>query len=273
MELQGIDPAAIRRAADAAGVGLVTSVGLDDDHDPSSEDPASRRRAREFLEHCVEATAEMGADLFTGVNYSAMGRRPERRPDEDDRRRAAEVLREVARFAAPLGVTVGIEPVNRYETFLVNTSAQALELKRLVGEPNVGVHLDAYHMNIEEDDFYEPVAAAVGDLVHFHLSESHRGVPSRGTVDWRAIMRALAEGGYEGLVGLESFAESPRRCALPPASGVTSSPRATSSCARASPTSSGSSARSASARGRPQLVVPPEPLGPEMSRMRPRLWA
>jgi D-psicose/D-tagatose/L-ribulose 3-epimerase len=203
----GIDPAAIRRAADAAGVGLVTSVGLDDDHDPSSEDPASRRRAREFLEHCVEATAEMGADLFTGVNYSAMGRRPERRPDEDDRRRAAEVLREVARFAAPLGVTVGIEPVNRYETFLVNTSAQALELKRLVGEPNVGMHLDAYHMNIDEDDFYEPVAAAVGDLVHFHLSESHRGVPGRGTVDWRAIMRALAEGGYEGLVGLESFAE------------------------------------------------------------------
>jgi D-psicose/D-tagatose/L-ribulose 3-epimerase len=207
MELDRVDPAAIRSAADAAGVGLVTSVGLDADHDPSSEDAASRRRAREFLERCVDVTAEMGADLFTGVTYSAMGRRPERRPNDGDRHHAAEVLRDVARFAGERGVTVGIEPVNRYESFLVNTSAQALELRRLVGEPNVGVHLDAYHMNIEEDGFYEPVAAAVDDLVHFHLSESHRGVPGRGTVDWPAIMRALADGGYRGLVGLESFAE------------------------------------------------------------------
>ena len=122
-------------------------------------------------------------------------------------RRAAEVLREVARHAAGRGVTVGIEPVNRYESFLVNTAAQGLELLELVGEPNVGVHLDAYHMNIEEDEFRAPVELVAEHLVHFHLSESHRGIPGRGTVDWESIMGALGDAGYSGYVGLESFAE------------------------------------------------------------------
>ena len=84
---------------------------------------------------------------------------------------------------------------------------QALELMELVGEPNVGVHLDAYHMNIEEDDFRGPVERAAPSLVHFHLSESHRGIPGRGTVDWEAIMGALKSAGYDGYVGLESFVE------------------------------------------------------------------
>jgi D-psicose/D-tagatose/L-ribulose 3-epimerase len=104
-------------------------------------------------------------------------------------------------------VRFGIEPVNRYESFLVNTAAQGRELMELVGEPNVGVHLDAYHMNIEENDFRSPVELVAGDLVHFHLSESHRGIPGRGTVDWEAIMGALVDAGYDGYVGLESFAE------------------------------------------------------------------
>jgi D-psicose/D-tagatose/L-ribulose 3-epimerase len=113
----------------------------------------------------------------------------------------------VARHAASRGVWLGIEPVNRYETFLVNTAAQAMELAELVGEDNVGVHLDSYHMNIEEEEFGEPVRRVADRLVHFHLSESHRGTPGTGTVDWRAIVNALDDIGYGGYVGLESFAE------------------------------------------------------------------
>jgi D-psicose/D-tagatose/L-ribulose 3-epimerase len=82
-----------------------------------------------------------------------------------------------------------------------------LELLELVGEPNVGIHLDAYHMNVEEEDFRSPVELVSRHLVYFHLSESHRGIPGRGTVDWSAIMGALADAGYAGYVGLESFAE------------------------------------------------------------------
>lgn len=207
MELDAVDPAAIRERAQAAGVGLLTSVVCPDDADPSSEDERVREAGLGFLTRCIDVSASMGASLFTGVTYSALGRRLQRRPDGDDMRRAAEVLRGAAVQAAERGVTVGIEPVNRYESFLVNTAAQGVELLELVGEPNVGIHLDAYHMNIEEDDFRSPVELVASRLVHFHLSESHRGIPGRGTVDWQAIMSALRDAGYDGYVGLESFAE------------------------------------------------------------------
>jgi D-psicose/D-tagatose/L-ribulose 3-epimerase len=207
MELDAVDPGAIRGRVERVGIDVLTSVVCPEDADPSSEDERVRDAGRDFLTRCVDATADMGATVFTGVTYSALGRRLDRRPERADMERTAEVLRAAARHAAARGVRVGIEPVNRYESFLVNTAAQARELMEMVGEPNVGVHLDAYHMNIEEDDFRSPVELVAGDLVHFHLSESHRGIPGRGTVDWEAIMGALGDAGYSGYVGLESFAE------------------------------------------------------------------
>ena len=207
MELDAVDPSAIRERAEAAGAAVVTSVGLNESTDPTSADPDVRAAALNELIRCVDATAEMGAPIFTGVTYSALGPVYDHAPTPEERRRCADVLREVAQHAGTKGVRLGIEPVNRYESFLVNTAEQARELKAAIGEDSVGVHLDAYHMNIEEEGFYEPVAASVGDLVHFHLSESHRGTPGTGTVDWVSIMRALVEGRYSGFVGLESFAE------------------------------------------------------------------
>lgn len=207
MELDAVDPMALRERAATAGVGLCTSVGLAENADPTSDDERVREAAVDFLERCVDVTADMGATLFTGVTYAALGRRLDGRPSRVHLERAAEALRAAARHAARHGVTVGIEPVNRYETFLVNTAAQAVELADLVAEDNVGIHLDAYHMNIEEDEFEAPVRLVGERLVHFHLSESHRGIPGRGVVDWEAIMRGLHAIGHEGLVGLESFAE------------------------------------------------------------------
>ena len=207
MELDAVDPPAIRERADRAGIGLLTSVVCPEDADPSSEEDAVRERGLDFLKRCIDATADMGADVFTGVTYSALGRRLVRRPAREDLSRAAEVMRAAARYAGGREVRLGIEPVNRYESFLVNTAAQALELMELIGEPNVGIHLDAYHMNIEENEFRAPVVLVAEHLLHFHLSESHRGIPGRGTVDWEAIMSALGDAGYAGHVGLESFAE------------------------------------------------------------------
>jgi D-psicose/D-tagatose/L-ribulose 3-epimerase len=128
-------------------------------------------------------------------------------PDESYWLRAAEGLKEAAQYARDLGVTIGIEPVNRYETFLVNTCDQAFRLREMIGEPNVALHLDAYHMNVEESGFFEPTRKAAPHLCHYHLSESHRGTPGTGLVDWQGIYRALADAGYSGSVGLESFVE------------------------------------------------------------------
>jgi len=205
MEIDLVDAAAIKERAAAAGMGLCTSTACAEATDPTGEYEAVRRAGLAYLKQCIQATADMGGTVFTGVTYSAIGRKIAGRPGEVYWERSAAVLKEAARFAGDLGVTLGIEAINRYETFLVNTADQALDLMARIDEPNVRVHLDAYHMNIEECDFYAPTLKAAPHLCHFHLSESHRGTPGTGVVDWDGIYRALGEARYGGIVGMESF--------------------------------------------------------------------
>jgi len=205
MEIDLVDPASIRARAESAGMALCTSTACSDATDPTGETDEIRAAALAYLVQCIDDTADMGAALFTGVTYSAIGRKIDGMPGPEHWERAAGVLKSAARHAQTRGVTLGIEAINRYETFLINTGEQALRLLEMIDEPNVRVHLDAYHMNIEETDFYTPTKAAAPNLCHFHLSESHRGAPGTGTVDWDAIYRALADAQYDGVVGLESF--------------------------------------------------------------------
>jgi D-psicose/D-tagatose/L-ribulose 3-epimerase len=205
MEIEKVDAAAIRERANAVGIGLCTSTACAEATDPTGEDVAVRAASLDYLKKCIKATADMGGKVFTGVTYSAIGRKITGKPDERYWERAASVMKEAAQYGQDQGVTLGIEAINRYETFLVNTADQALALMERIDEPNVRVHLDAYHMNIEECDFYAPTLKAAPSLCHFHLSESHRGTPGTGVVDWDGIYRALGESKYQGIVGLESF--------------------------------------------------------------------
>lgn len=208
MEIEKVDPAAIKRRAEEVNIGVITSVACSEPRDLTADSEAVRKHGVEYLKQCVKAAADMDAQVVTGVIYSAIGRKIDSMPTQQHWDWAAKGLKEVARYAQDFDVTVGLEPVNRYETFLINTCAQALQLRDMIDEPNVGIHPDAYHMNIEEEDFYSPTKLAAPYICHYHLSESHRGVPGHGTVDWASIYRALADCGYEGVVGLESFIES-----------------------------------------------------------------
>ncbi len=205
LELDKIDPLKIRARLDQVGLGVCASTACSEETDVSSKDAAIRKQGLEYLKQCVHAAKEIGATCFSGVLYSAIGGRLDGMPDEGYWERAASALKEVAKLAADLGITIGIEPINRYETFLINTCDQALTLLDMIDEANVKIHLDAYHMNIEENDFYEPTKKAASYLCHYHLSESHRGAPGTGTVNWDEIYRALGEENYTGVVGLESF--------------------------------------------------------------------
>lgn len=207
MEVEKVDPAAIRERLDKVGLDVCTSTACSLEDDITGDDEQTRQRGVDYLTECVRKTAAMGAKTFSGVIYSGIGRKIDSMPDERYWDRAAKGLKEVAKIAAGLGVTIGIEPINRYETFLVNTCEQALKLREMIGEPNVGIHPDAYHMNIEESDFYTPLTKVAPYICHFHMSESHRGTPGTGTVDWASIYRALKEADYDGVVGLESFTE------------------------------------------------------------------
>ena len=207
MCLDTFDAAAVKKRLADCDLGVVNSTVLLGDTDITSDDPAIRAKGLEYLLACVRAAGEIGSQSFSGVIYSQHVKQTIKRPTEDAWKWSAENLRQVAQLAAEFDMPVGLEPVNRYETYLVNTCEQALRLKAMIGEPNVKVHLDTYHMNIDEKSFYDATLAAGDNLIHYHLCENDRGIPGTGLVDWDGIFIALAEINYQGFAALESFVD------------------------------------------------------------------
>jgi D-psicose/D-tagatose/L-ribulose 3-epimerase len=205
MDLDEIDPPAVVDRLAEHGVGVCTSTVCNAERDPTGDNDMTRRRGIEYLKRCVKTASELGSPFVTGVTYSAIGRKIGSIPGQVYWERAATALKEVSIYARDFGIEIGIEPINRYESFLVNTAAQGIRLLKMIDEPNVKLHLDSYHMNIEENDFYNPTKASSAYLCHYHLSESHRGTVGTGTVHWDEIFRGLADSGYRGIVGMEGF--------------------------------------------------------------------
>ncbi|HVT66118.1 MAG TPA: sugar phosphate isomerase/epimerase family protein, partial [Trebonia sp.] len=152
-------------------------------------------------------THELGGTLLTGALYSALGKYGAPL-SAAGRRNAVSALRAVAAEAAALGVTLGLEICNRYETNVVNTTADALRLADDIGADNVVIHLDTYHMNIEEKDFATPVRLAGQRLRYVHIGENHRGYLGSGHLDFDSFFDALAGIGYSGPITFESFSSA-----------------------------------------------------------------
>jgi D-psicose/D-tagatose/L-ribulose 3-epimerase len=207
MKLDLFDSTAVKNKLLEVGLEAVTSTVLLEGTDLTSDDADTRKRGVDYLKACVRATHEIGATNLNGVIYSQHVKPAQNRPTQQTWEHSAECLREVAIYAQEFGVQLGLEPVNRYETYLINTSDQALKLKEMIGEPNIKIHLDTYHMNIEEKNFYEATKKAGDDLIHIHLCENDRGIPGTGLVNWDDLFRALGELNYEGYAALESFVD------------------------------------------------------------------
>jgi D-psicose/D-tagatose/L-ribulose 3-epimerase len=198
---------AVRGAAADAGVSIVVCGAFGPDRDVSHEEPERRRLGIDYLISCIDLAAAVGAPDVIGPMYSATGK-TRLLPDtarEQQRRWAAESLREVGGYAAARGVGLAMEPLNRFETDLVNTVEQGLDLCERIGLDNVGLLLDTFHMNIEEKSLPDAIAAAGPRLRHFHACENDRGAPGSGHVEWDGVFAALKETGYDGLVVIESF--------------------------------------------------------------------
>ena len=189
------------------GLQVGCSRGLTLDADISSEDPAVVARGMALLEEGIRITADVGGRYFGGILYGAMAKYA--RPlGAKGRANAAEALKRAADIAHAKGITLGLEVVNRYESNQLNTALQALELLDRIAAPNVVVHLDTYHMNIEEPDFMQPVLACGKRLGYVHIGESNRGYLGSGTVDFAQFFHALAMIGYEGVITFESFSST-----------------------------------------------------------------
>jgi D-psicose/D-tagatose/L-ribulose 3-epimerase len=195
------DVASTRDLLEAYGLGCTCSVGLP----PDAHAPDAPEKAAAFLEAAVEVAAALDSQVLTGEVYTCLGAFTGRPPEKAEIVAVARVLKRAARHAAESGISLGVQPVNRFETYLVNTAAGADEMIDRVGEPNVFAHLDTFHMNVEEKGFRDPVLRLGERLRYVHLSESDRGTPGTGNVRWDELFGALAEIRFDGRLVLESF--------------------------------------------------------------------
>jgi D-psicose/D-tagatose/L-ribulose 3-epimerase len=199
---ESMDVSGTRDLLDRYEIGCTCSLGLPKAaHLPFAPDAAER-----FLRTAVDVTAALGSDALSGAIYTHLGTLTRKPPTEDELAEVARVIKGVARYAAQQDVSLGIEAINRYETYLINLASQADAMLDRIDEPNVFVHLDTYHMNIEEKGFYYPIVATGSRMQYIHLSESDRGTPGTGNVNWDEVFRGLEAVGYNGRLVMESFA-------------------------------------------------------------------
>lgn len=200
-----IDAPHSRKLFEKHGVEPTASLCLPEDK-MAQKDP---EKAEAFLIKALDKAQEVGVRFLGGVTYSALGFRSGKPPSKAEYENMVKALKPAARHARKLGITLGIEPCNRYETHLLNTSTQALAFLEMLDEPNVTIHLDTYHMNIEEKGIGHGFRNAGKHCSYVHLSESDRGVPGTGTIDWDDMFRTLADIKFEGRLVVESFVTLP----------------------------------------------------------------
>lgn len=175
------------------------------DRDISHQNDTIRRNALEYLKSCIDFAKKLGADVVVVVP-TAVGRV---KPCDDSSNwerefsTAVDSLRQIAPYAEHRGVLLAVEPINRYETFLVRNVDQALELVRRVDSPALGIHLDTFHMNIEERNFREPIFKAGKLLYNVHIADSNRQAVGEGHIDFKEVLTALKEIGYTRTLTLE----------------------------------------------------------------------
>jgi D-psicose/D-tagatose/L-ribulose 3-epimerase len=207
MDPFSFDVAVAKDALEEYDLAVSASLGLSEATDVTSSDPAIVAAGEALLIKAVDVLADLGGQHFCGVIYSAMKKYMEPVTAEGLASSKAAIAR-VADHAAARGVSVSLEVVNRYETNVLNTARQALAYVAEVDRPNLGIHIDTYHMNIEESDMFAPVLDAAPALRYVHIGESHRGYLGTGTVDFDTFFKALGRIGYDGPIVFESFSSA-----------------------------------------------------------------
>ncbi|MBV9299197.1 MAG: sugar phosphate isomerase/epimerase [Verrucomicrobia bacterium] len=204
---QTIDPKGILKRLEKTGVEALICGAFGPDRDASSDDPAVRAQALDYLKKCIDFARELKSPVVAGPMYSAVGKT--RLLSKDERQKqsklAVDSLRKASDYAGEHGVRLAIEPLNRFETDFINTVEQGLELLDQIANPNVGLLLDTFHMNIEEKNVAAAIRRAGSKIFHFHTCENDRGTPGTGHVEWSLVRDALEDVGYQGPVVIEAF--------------------------------------------------------------------
>jgi D-psicose/D-tagatose/L-ribulose 3-epimerase len=209
MEVLIFDPATLdvgmtKRVIVEAGLEPRLGMALPASADISSDDASTAKAGEAMVRRCLDIAAEIGAPGVSGITYAAFNRYAAP-PTIGQRERVAAALSRLDAYASGLRLKLGIEPVNRYESHMVNSLDQAADLIRMSGGRSLFIHMDTFHMNIEEADIAATIARNAAYLGYAHVADNHRGEVGAGTYDWTTYFRALAVAGYAGDFTIESF--------------------------------------------------------------------
>jgi D-psicose/D-tagatose/L-ribulose 3-epimerase len=203
-----IDWSKLKTLAQEAGLEVTISGAFGATRDISSADPAIRKEGLTYIIDCIKIAQYMDSPVFTGPVYSAVGKTRYITAEQKKRERVwcIENLLAAGKIAADHNVIIGLEPLNRFETDMVNTVDQALSIVDEVSNPSLKVSLDTFHCNIEEKNIADSIRKIGKErLCHIQANESDRGTPGTGNLDWIGIKDALADIKYEGAVVIETF--------------------------------------------------------------------
>jgi len=209
-ELPLFDPAAfqaaeLRRGLEQNGLECTICSVLTGGTNIISGDAAVRAKTRTHMENIIKAGAEVGAKTIAGPLYSPVGYLPGRRRTADEWKWAVDCYQSLGPVLSEYNVTIAIEPLNRFETYFLNTAADAVKLCDEINHPNVGVLFDTFHANIEEKDIGQAYRSIGKHLKHVHTCENDRGIPGSGHVEWPGVFAALRDMKYDGWLTIESF--------------------------------------------------------------------
>lgn len=202
-----IDVQAVKAALQQYGLKASICGAFGPARDLTHEDPAVHRNCFNYIQSCLDMCMALDTGFFGGPMYSAVGK-ARMVPDEQRKKEwdlAVRNLRIVSDMASRNGLQIAIEPLNRFESDLVNTAEDALRLVEAINHPAARIMLDGFHMNIEEKDIEKAIKTVADKLVHVQVAENYRGTPGTGQTNWDAYRRALEAIGYKGIVTIESF--------------------------------------------------------------------
>lgn len=208
-EFRKINPANLRRKLEEVKLEVSLCGAFDASTDISSKDPDVRKRSIEFMKEYTSWAKEVGARIIGGPLYSELGKK-RYIPDEERKAewdRSADSLKWIGDDAAKKGVVIALEPINRFEIDMINTSEQAFQMCEEVNHPSIKMMLDTFHMNIEDKKIGDAIRASKKHLVHLHTCANNRGIPGDDHIPWDEVNRALNDINYNGYGVIESFAK------------------------------------------------------------------
>jgi len=205
-DYSAVEVSAIRNTLANEGLACTAANLLSAQYNPIAGEPQVRQAAVDKVRADIELAHTLGAEMLVGPMHSAHKVFTGCGPTELEFERCVEFVGAVGEYAKQAGLGLAIEPWNRFECYFLNTATQARRLADTVNLDNVGILYDTHHANIEEANVGAAITSLDSRLAHFHVSESHRGTPGTGAVQWQESFAALKAMNYQGWMVIEAFA-------------------------------------------------------------------